>query len=116
VAIDANYQLTPHAESHFKEIGKYTKEKRGAKQRNKYLAGLCDCFHSLGNRPNAGKDRSEIKKGCRSKIYGSHVIFYIINEASIKIIAIHHVRDDLEVALGIKQRESSDDSHTPWSS
>lgn len=112
-----NFKLTLEAKLHLKKIAKYTKEKWGSKQRDKYLAELDHCYHSLSHRPYTGKDRSDINPGYRSKVQGSHVIFYTINELSIEIIGIHHVRDDLEAIFCTKKREASsdnnDDSSTP---
>lgn len=104
-----NFKLTPQAVTDLKEIARNTRKNWGVNQRNKYIAELDRCFNFLAENPYRGKDRSEINQGYRSKIQGSHVVFYIINGDYIEIIGLPHVREDLEIVFGDKASDSSPD-------
>jgi len=58
-----------------KKIGRYTKEKWGIKQRDKYLLGLEKRFQWLADNSNIGSNRDEIKESYHSFLCEKHTIF-----------------------------------------
>ncbi|MBS4049959.1 MAG: type II toxin-antitoxin system RelE/ParE family toxin [Methylomonas sp.] len=59
----ATYRITPRALSDLKSIGRYTTEKWGKPQRNRYLADLDKRFNWLAKHPHLGKHRADIAEG-----------------------------------------------------
>jgi len=96
-----NYTLRKTAKENLEEIGRYTQKKWGVDQRNKYLLQLSKRFVWLAENPLFGKEREEIKSGYLSYNEGSHVIFYIIKDNSIDILAILHESMEPKRHLGI---------------
>lgn len=90
------YRITPRALQDLQNIGRYTQEKWGREQRNKYLRALEKRFEWLAKNPHMGSPRPEIQKGYFSYIQGSHLIFYLKREDGIDIIGIPHQCMDIE--------------------
>lgn len=81
-------------------IGRFTPEKWGAQQRNKYLKQLDGAFHMLGSKPEIGQAADHIRAGYRKFHHGSHVIFYRSGTKSkIEIIRILHKSMDVELHI-----------------
>lgn len=79
----AIYRITPKALSDLKNIGRYTKEKWGKPQRNRYLTDLDKRFIWLAKHLHLGKHRPDIAEGYYCFPQGSHLIFYMINPFGI---------------------------------
>ncbi|NOV32612.1 type II toxin-antitoxin system RelE/ParE family toxin [Methylomonas sp. ZR1] len=92
----ATYRITPRAFSDLKSIGRYTTEKWGKPQRNRYLADLDKRFNWLAKHPHLGKHRTDIAEGYYCFPHGSHLIFYMLNPFGIDIIGIPHQTMDFE--------------------
>lgn len=73
-----------------KSIGRYTAEKWGKPQRNRYLLDIDKRFNWLAKHPHLGKHRSDIAEGYYCFPQGSHLIFYVLNPLGIDIIGIPH--------------------------
>jgi toxin ParE1/3/4 len=86
------YKLRRTAIDDLREIGKYTLENYGKAQRDKYLNGLKERFELLGNNPNFGRSRDDVKEGYRCSAYGKHIVFYTVSEGTVEIIGILHER------------------------
>jgi toxin ParE1/3/4 len=86
----ATYRITPRALSDLKSIGRYTAEKWGKPQRNRYLEDIDKRFNWLAKHPHLGKHRSDIAEGYYCFPQGSHLIFYMLNPLGIDIIGIPH--------------------------
>ncbi len=86
----AGFYLTQAAKADLKEIGRYTKREWGVAQRDKYLAMLDECFHTLAAHPFRGTDCGDIREGYRKYGAGSHVIFYRQVAAAVEIVRILH--------------------------
>ena len=93
------FKLTPQAESDLIEIGIYTEERHGIKQRNTYLTQLDNRFQWLAENPGLGLNRDEVKEGYNSFLEGEHIIFYRIVGNNIAIIGIPHQRMDVKKHL-----------------
>ncbi len=91
------FHLTQAAKTDLKDIGRYTQNKWGRAQRDKYLAMLDGCFQDLADEPLKGRDCSDIRDGYRKYSAGRHVIFYHqIPIDTIEIVRILHDRMDVE--------------------
>ncbi|MDH5564796.1 MAG: type II toxin-antitoxin system RelE/ParE family toxin [Nitrospirota bacterium] len=94
------YRITPRAHRDLKNIGRYSMNKWGKEQRNRYLRALDQRFAWLVDRPHVGKHRPDINQGFYSFPQGSHLIFYLIHENGIDIIGILHKKMDISNYFG----------------
>jgi toxin ParE1/3/4 len=94
------YILSPEAKTDIVNIRKYTIQKWGKAQADKYTLELRERMRWLADNPILGRARDEIKEGYRSFKEGSHVIFYRVAEGTIEIIGIPHQNMDIEQNLG----------------
>lgn len=90
------FLLTAAARKDIIYIGRYTNDKWGKRQRNKYLKQLDDAFKLLAGQPEIGKDAEDIKPGCRKFSQGSHTIFYRQGSES-RIVVIRALRNSMDV-------------------
>ncbi|MDO9163944.1 MAG: type II toxin-antitoxin system RelE/ParE family toxin [Methylococcaceae bacterium] len=94
------FELTNKAKSDIKEIGSYTQNTWGKRQRNIYLTALDKSFHALTADHLKGRDCSEIRIGYRKYQVGKHIVFYReINSSLIEIVRVLHERMDIEAHL-----------------
>ena len=84
------YKLRQAAKNDLRDIGRYTLKHHGKIQRDKYLNGLKERFKLLGDNPNFGRPRDDIKTGYHCSDYNKHVVFYIIRKDYVEILAILH--------------------------
>jgi toxin ParE1/3/4 len=89
------YRVTPRALEDLKNIGRYTKQQWGKRQRNTYLRALEKRFGWLAVNPQLGKHRTDVAEGYYSFPQGQHVVFYMIGEKSIDIVGIPHKEMDI---------------------
>lgn len=91
------FLLTAAARKDIIDLGRYTAEKRGKRQRDKYLKQLDDAFKLLARQPEIGRDAGDIKLGYKRFSQGSHTIFYRAGaESKIVVIRILHSSMDVE--------------------
>jgi toxin ParE1/3/4 len=91
------FTLTKRAMADLVDIGRYTQERWGQEQRNKYLSMLDSCFQQLAESPTKGKDCSDIRHDYRKINVGSHVVFYRQKQNNeIEIVRVLHGRMDIE--------------------
>ena len=94
------YLLTVAARKDLIDIGHFTTEKWGKRQRDKYLKQFDYTFKLLSRQPAIGRDASDIKPGYKKYNQGSHVIFYRAGtESHIVVIRILHNSMDVEQHL-----------------
>jgi len=91
-----SYSLTVAARKDMIEIGHYTVEKWGKRQRDKYLKQLDDAFKLLARQPEIGKEAEDIKPGYKKFGQGSHIIFYRAGKDS-KIVVIRILHNSMDV-------------------
>jgi len=93
------YLLTSSARKDVVEIGRFTTEKWGKRQRDTYQAAD-DAFKLLARQRDIGRDTGDIKPGYKKFSQGSHVIFYRAGtESRIVVIRILHNSMDVEQHL-----------------
>lgn len=91
------FLLTAAARKDIIDLGRYTAEKRGKRQRDKYLKQLDDAFKLLARQPEIGRDAGDIKLGYKRFSQGIHTIFYRAGaESKIVVIRILHSSMDVE--------------------
>ena len=88
--------LTAKALEDLKSIGRFTENKWGRDQRNKYLAMLDSTFNSIAHQPGVGAICDYIRPGYRKYHVGRHLIFYRQGDKCIEIIRILHDSMDIE--------------------
>ncbi|MCL4410741.1 MAG: type II toxin-antitoxin system RelE/ParE family toxin [Gammaproteobacteria bacterium] len=94
------YLLTTAARKDLIDIGRFTTEKWGKRQRDKYLKQLDDAFELLARQPEIGRDADDIKPGYKKFSQGSHIIFYRAGtESKIVVIRILHNSMDVDQHL-----------------
>jgi toxin ParE1/3/4 len=89
------YRVTPRALEDLKNIGRYTEQQWGKRQRNAYLKALEKRLGWLAENPQLGKHRTDVAEGYYSFPQSSHVVFYMIGEKGIDIIGIPHKEMDI---------------------
>ncbi|MCP3870111.1 MAG: type II toxin-antitoxin system RelE/ParE family toxin, partial [Gammaproteobacteria bacterium] len=89
------FRVTPRAQDDLKNIGRYTEQQWGKRQRNTYLKALEKRFGWLAENQQLGKHRTDVAECYYSFPQGQHVIFYLIGERSIDIIGIPHKEMDI---------------------
>lgn len=94
------YLLTAAARKDIVDIGRFTSEKWGKRQRDKYLKQLDDAFKLLARQSDIGRDADDIKPGYKKLSQGSHIIFYRAGtESRIVVVRILHNSMDVEQHL-----------------
>lgn len=91
------FLLTAAARKDVIDIGRFTAEKWGKRQRDKYLKQLDDTFRLLARQPETGRDAEDIKPGYKKFSQGSHIVFYRPGtDARIVVIRILHNSMDVD--------------------
>jgi toxin ParE1/3/4 len=88
----SNYRLTPDAQSDLIEIRRYTRQKWGAAQSQKYLSELRKTIRLIAETPSLGKARPEVGPNVLSFPNVSHVIYYILHEQQLVVFGVLHKR------------------------
>jgi toxin ParE1/3/4 len=88
-------RLTLRALEDLRAIGRYTLDRWGREQRNRYLEAIDTRFNWLADNPELGRKRYDIAHGYRCFAQGQHLIFYIVREGGIDIIGIPHQSMDI---------------------
>ncbi len=82
------------------DIGRFTAEKWGKRQRDKYLKQLEEAFRILARQPEIGREADDIKPGYKKFSQGRHIIFYRAGtESKIVVIRILHNSMDVDQHL-----------------
>jgi len=89
------FRVTPRAQEDLKNIGRYTEQQWGKRQRNIYLKAFDKRFGWLTENPQLGKHRPDVAEGYYSFPQGEHVIFYLNGDKGIDIIGIPHKEMDI---------------------
>jgi len=73
----------------------YTEEKYDLDQAISYLNGFHEIFKRLGNNPDLGRNRNEIREGLRSITKDRHLVFYRVLKDRVRVVRILHGNRDL---------------------
>ncbi len=92
-------QFSPAAIQDIQSITAYTLETWGAVQADRYLDALWGTLEELRHCPGNFKLRPELAEGCRSALFGRHVIFFFSKDEAIFVIRVLHSSMDFEQHL-----------------
>ena len=92
-------RLSRDADRDIEKIFDYGVERFGEAVAGKYRDGIKAAFTSLLAFPFSGRARGDIRQGVRSRAYESHIVFYTVDDASVLIIRVLHVRMRAETWL-----------------
>tara|TARA_B100001146_G_C16141027_1_gene416740 strand:- start:803 stop:1099 length:297 start_codon:yes stop_codon:yes gene_type:complete len=93
--VKIGYVLSQEADNDIENIFEYGEYRFGTARAIEYLIGLKVHFMAIGNNPDIGKSRNEIKEGLFSIPYISHVIFYRKFKGYVRIVRVLHGGRDL---------------------
>ena len=91
----ARYTLRQCAADDLEQIWRYTFQKWGIDQADKYLRSIISRFLWLAENPTLGKQRNDIKPGYYCFPEGRHLIFYTLSQNGIDIIGAPHQNMDV---------------------
>lgn len=91
------YRLSRYAERDIQKILTYTIDTWGIRQFNKYRDLIKQSLHMLSTDPQTSisRKRDELFSGCRSYLFGKHIIFYRVRRSNVEIVRILHQRMDV---------------------
>jgi toxin ParE1/3/4 len=84
--------VSPRAQADIVDIAAYTLDHWGDRQMERYVDGLHERFVSLASHPETGRRRDEIRRGYRSIVHGSHIVFYRLTRRDLVIVRVLHGR------------------------
>jgi toxin ParE1/3/4 len=96
----ANYLLSPQAQQSLVQIGQYTLDNFGERQKKRYLKMLRDRMRSAAKNPEKGKERGDIKPGYYSLHAEKHHIYYRIRDSQIEVIDVLHQSMEAKIHIG----------------
>lgn len=98
----AGYRITPRAVTDLEEIWLYTSKKWSLEQADRYYKLIIEEFDFLSKNPHTGKPADLIRKGYRSSVVKSHMVFYRqIEESQIEIVRV--LRQNMDVDQRMKE-------------
>ncbi|HSI01933.1 MAG TPA: type II toxin-antitoxin system RelE/ParE family toxin [Reyranella sp.] len=77
-------------------IWQYTVDHWGAEQAGLYLELIDAAIDTISADPKLGRSCSEIRRGYRKYLVGSHVVFYRMRDREVFIVRVLHQRMDAE--------------------
>jgi toxin ParE1/3/4 len=92
----SRYVLSPRARADLDEIWRYTAQRWGPDQAERYIRVLQNAIETVAEEPRRGRHCDEVRKGYRSYPAGSHVLFYRSVKSGIDIVRILHSHMDFE--------------------
>lgn len=90
------YTLSSRADNDLDDITDYTLEIWGENQTRDYITGFLQCFQSLANKPDLGRNAAEYAPLLKRYNYKAHTIFYEPTEKGIFVVRILGQRQDFE--------------------
>jgi toxin ParE1/3/4 len=84
------YRLSAAADQRLADIYETSIGYFGLDQAQRYLIGMHDAFQALVDHPQSGKAVPELRSGLRRVLYGSHAIYYRVEDGDIFIVDVLH--------------------------
>jgi len=87
------WQISGKAKRDIADIRRFTLEQWGYQKAEEYLNNLYEKIQILAERPSLGIDCSKslnFGREIRSIVYVSHIIYYVVLETHISVVAILH--------------------------
>lgn len=98
-----NYRLSNRADEDFEAIFVYGFLTFGLKQAEQYAAGLEARFEQIAHQPRLYPEVDHIKAGYRLSVYGSHSIYYCLDEHGALIVRILRNQDVGRALMGLSE-------------
>jgi toxin ParE1/3/4 len=95
----SRYDLARRAVTDLLEIVRYTKQKWGQEQAQRYREELDLALQQLSLTPDLGRRREEIVPGLRSYPVAQHVAFYVPRKSTVLVLRILHPRMNVDAAF-----------------
>jgi toxin ParE1/3/4 len=93
------YDLANRAVTDLLEIVRYTKQKWGQEQAQRYREELDLALQQLSLTFDLGRRREEIARGLRSYPVAQHIAFYAPRKSTILVLRILHPRMNVDAAF-----------------
>jgi toxin ParE1/3/4 len=91
--------ISERAEADLREIWRWTYDRFGPLQADRYLDELEGEMRECVTRPESGKNRDAFRAGYRTRLVRKHVIFYTATDVQVLIQRILHGSMDFEIHL-----------------
>ena len=92
----AEYRLTPAAERDLEEIWRYTLQRWGIEQAERYTDVLTAAFRELAAFPARAPACDHICRGFRQRHVGRHAIYFRVTDYGIAVVRVLHERMDVK--------------------
>lgn len=90
-------RLSKTAENDLENIWRYTLVNWSENQAQKYISLIEQGLHLLLDNPFLGKLRPDIKAWYRAFQIEKHLVFYLVSDNYIDVLAIPHIRMDVKI-------------------
>ena len=91
--------LSRKARADLRDIQAYTLQQWDEQQWDAYEAAIDRALTMIGDNPQVGRVRDEIRPGYRSYVVGQHLVFYRVTNKAVVVIGIIPARKDIRRAL-----------------
>lgn len=95
----SHYELAPRAAADLLEIVRYSKQKWGRVQAQRYREELDLALQQLGVSPSRGRSRETVAPGLRSCPVAQHLAFYVLRKSRVIVVRILHPRMNVDAAF-----------------
>jgi toxin ParE1/3/4 len=91
----AKYTLTKRAAADIDTIANHSFKNWGNVRAESYISALKQTLQRLADFPGIGQDASELRTGYMRMPVASHVVFYHLTDAGVRIVRVLHQRVDV---------------------
>jgi toxin ParE1/3/4 len=88
--------LSQRAKQDFDDVLLYTRQRWGVEQRTIYRTKLSQALRRIGEYPELGASRDDLRPGLRALVVEQHVIFYRVEADRPRVLRILHQAQDTE--------------------
>jgi toxin ParE1/3/4 len=92
-------ELTAPARRDLRAILLYTLRQWGAAQQQRYATALDQALAAIGDNPEIGRARDDLRPGYRACLVDQHLIIYRITHNAVIVLRVLHARADARRAL-----------------
>jgi len=93
------YRIARAAQEELDEIWLYSARQWSNEQADRYLDGLYDCFDLLQRHPLLAREWTAIDPPVRLHPHRSHLIVYRIQDKTLVIVRVLHLKSDWQATL-----------------
>lgn len=86
--------LTPRVLRELEVITDFTFERWGEAKSKEYVGALWQRLRWIAENPFLGRVRDDVFSNLRSFKQGSHLIFYVVSDAEVRVLGIPHASAD----------------------